>query len=190
MTVHVHNSLKKTTLNRLQHTGSSDDDELKHLKESIEKLQSDLEAHKLVAKTSQEYHLEMVKRCTTQWRRIAELQGKTALSPEEEKELSRLKQLFSLTIGADYQMSKFVPSWGTSPQPGSTYYLQKLSHNIFGIDNYYTSESSIYIFDERLGPKNLDHTISYFHHYLSNVPSWIKRVHIFLDNAGSTNKNA
>ena len=73
-----------------------------------------------MAKKSHEYHLEMVKRCTTQWRRIAELQGMTVLSPEEEEELSRLKQLFSLTTGADYQMSKLVPSWGMSPQPGST----------------------------------------------------------------------
>ena len=47
----------------------------------------------------------------------------------------------------------------------------------------------MYIFDERLGPKNSDHTISYLNHYLSEIPSWIKRVHIFLDNAGSTNKN-
>ena len=86
-------------------------------------------------------------------------------------------------------MSKLIPSWGMSPQPGSTYYLQKLSHDIFGIVNHSNAESRVYIFDERLGPKNSDHTISYLNHYLSEIPSWIKRVHIFLDNAGSTNKN-
>ena len=62
---------KQTTLNRLQHTGSSDDERLKPLKESIEELHLDLEAPKLMAKKSHEYHLEMVKRCTTQWKRIA-----------------------------------------------------------------------------------------------------------------------
>ena len=38
----------------------------------------------------------------------------------------------------------------------STYYLQKLSHNIFGIDNHSTKKSNIDIFDERLGSKNTD----------------------------------
>ena len=45
---------KQTTLNRLQHTGSSDDEQLKHLKGSIEELQLDLEAHKLIAKKPHE----------------------------------------------------------------------------------------------------------------------------------------
>ena len=146
---------KQTTLNRLQHTGSSDDEELKHLKDSIERLQSDLEAHKLMAKNSHEYHLEMVKRCTTRCKRIADLQGKTALSPEEEEELSRLQQLFSQTIGADYHMSKLVPSWGMSPQPGSTYYLQKLSHDIFGIDDYSTKKVEHLHFRGTIGSQEL-----------------------------------
>ena len=37
--------------------------------------------------------------------------------------------------------------------------------------------------------KNSDHTISYISHYLTTIPLWIKRIHLFLDNAGSTNKN-
>lgn len=41
---------KQTTLNRLQHTDSSDDEELNYLKGSIEELQSNLEVHKLMAK--------------------------------------------------------------------------------------------------------------------------------------------
>ena len=40
-----------------------------------------------------------------------------------------------------------------------------------------------------VGPKNTDHTISYIIHFLSTLPSWIKRIHLFLDNASSTNKN-
>ena len=48
----------------------------------------------------------IVRWCTTQWKRIVELQGMTALSPEKEEELStvpRLKELLSPMIGADYQ---------------------------------------------------------------------------------------
>ena len=76
---------KQTTLNRLQHTSSTDDEELKCLKESVENLQSDLEAHKLIAQKSHKYYIEMVNRCATQWKRIAELQEKESLSDEKRK---------------------------------------------------------------------------------------------------------
>ena len=66
-------------------------------------------------------------------------------------------------------MCKLVPYWGLSPQPGSTYYLQKLNHDIFGIVNHAQNSSSVYLFDERVGPKNTDHTISYLCDYFSKL---------------------
>ena len=39
---------------------------------------------------------------------------------------------------------------------------------------------------------NTDHTISYLMHYLKSsgkVPSWVRGVHVFMNNAGSKNKN-
>ena len=48
------------------------------------------------------------------------------------------------------------------------------------------------LFDERIGPKNTDHTISLLTYYIQHsglVPHWIKCVCIFMDNATSTNKN-
>ena len=89
-------------------------------------------------------------------------------------------------------MSKLLPYWGESPQPGSTYYLQKLTHDLFGLVNHATRSSAVYIFDERVGPKNTDHTLSYITHYLlkqAKLPSWVRRIHIFMDNTVSTNKN-
>lgn len=86
-------------------------------------------------------------------------------------------------------MSKLVPYWGQSPQPASTYYLQKLSHDIFGIVNHATNNSAVYLFDERVGPKNTDHTVSYLSHYISQLPDWMRRIHLFLDNTCSTNKH-
>ena len=50
----------------------------------------------------------------------------------------------------------------------------------------------MYLLSELIGRKNTDHTISYLLHYLKStgkVPEWVRRVHLFLDNAGSTNKN-
>jgi len=90
-------------------------------------------------------------------------------------------------------MQKLVPYCGFSSQPGSTYYLQKLSNDIFGIVDYRHNCSTIYVFDETVGPKNTVHTVSFLMQYIrygKSLPSWVKRVHIFLDNTGSTNKNA
>ena len=81
-------------------------------------------------------------------------------------------------------MQKLVPYWGFSPQPGSTYYQQKLSHDIFGIVNHGTEKTALYIFDETAGPKNTDHTVSYLEHYVCHSgkdPVWVRRVHFYLD---------
>ena len=46
--------------------------------------------------------------------------------------------------------------------------------------------------NETTGPKNTDHTILYFMHYLKSsgkVPSWVRSIRVFMDNASSTNKN-
>ena len=110
----------------------------------------------------------------------------------DEEERASLQRRFTLTLSVDYQMSKLVPHWGFSPQPGSTYYFQKLSHDILGIVNHSDKTSCIYIFDECTGPKNTDHTVSYMTNYLCDsgiVPTWVRRLHLFLDNACSTNKN-
>ena len=181
---------KQTTLNRILQTGSSSEEDVESLKEEIKSLQSALEEHKTIALRSHQSHQETTKRCCEQWQSIQSMEALPSLTDDQMEELDKLKQKFTLTLSADYQMSKLVPSWGLSPQPGSTYYLQKLSHDIFGIVNHATGHSAIYIFDERCGPKNTDHTISYIYHYLSTLPSWIRRVHLYLDNAGSTNKNA
>ena len=93
-------------------------------------------------------------------------------------------------IASDYQMSKLVPYWGQSPQPGSTYYLQKLSHDIFGIVNHVTKKTTVYMCDERVGPKSTHHTVSYITHFISQLPQWLRQIHLFLGNTSATNKNS
>ena len=85
-------------------------------------------------------------------------------------------------------MGKLVPYWGMTAQLGCTYYLQKLNHDLFGIVNHESNLSTVYLFNETVGPKNTDHTISYLSDYLSKLPTWVRRIHLFLDNASSTNK--
>ena len=75
---------------------------------------------------------------------------------------------------------------------GSTYYLQKVSYNVFGMVDHQKEGGHVYVMSEIVGPKNTEHTISYLLHYLETtgkVPEWVRQVHLFLDNAGSTNKN-
>ena len=108
------------------------------------------------------------------------------------EELQSAQHCFTLTISADYQQSKLIPSWGRSEQPGLTYYLQKVSHDILGIVDHSSDESTVYLFDERIGPMNTDHTVpfvTHFWHTVSQQHPWINRLAIFLDKTTSTNKN-
>ena len=107
-------------------------------------------------------------------------------------ELTEAQRTFTLVLSADYQQSKLIPHWGQSEQPGSTYYLQKLSFDIFGLVDHRDNLKDITIFDETIGPKNTDHTISFLSRYITQVRTdhpWIKHACIFLDNPGSTNKD-
>ena len=180
---------KQTVINRLQHASQSSPEEVQKEQSDLEELNQQHENHKQAAQASHTYYTTLIKRCSEQWSEIATLEEKQALSEEEKEHLISLKSQFTLVICADYQMAKLVPYWGQAAQPGSTYYLQKLSHDIFGIVDHGSGSSKVYLFDERAGLKNTDHTILYLTHYISSLPSWIHRVHIFLDNTCSTNKN-
>ena len=108
------------------------------------------------------------------------------------EELASKKHTFTLIISVDYQQSKLIPYWGSSAQPGSTYYLQKVSHDVFGLVDHRDGQQHTTLFDERIGPKNTDHTISIIQSYIDKVTAlhpWIRRVLLFLDNAANTNKN-
>lgn len=75
---------------------------------------------------------------------------------------------------------------------GMTHYLQKMSYDIFGVVDCRDLKCYVYLAPETIGLKNSDHTMSYLHHFITEsgaVPQWVKRIHVFLDNAGSTNKN-
>ena len=182
---------QQTTLNRIRQSGSAEVETQKRIEENIAELQELLKKHKQEAAKSLAQYQDMTSRCQSQWKDIMLLETKSERSTEDEAKLQELRDSFTLVLSADYQMGKLLPSWCKSPQPSSTYYYQKLSCDILGIVDHREGNAACYTFDERVGPKNSDHTISYILHYIKseNVPSCIKRVHLFMDNAGSTNKN-
>lgn len=56
-----------------------------------------------------------------------------ARTAEQIADLQKKQHAFSLVLSADYQQAKLIPYWGFTAQPGSTYYLQKVSHDLLGI---------------------------------------------------------
>ena len=175
---------------RLVQSGPSSMAEIEQVEEQKRQLQLSLDSHKEKAQDSHECHTEAVKRCKDNWQRIVELEKQPDADTNEE--LKYLKESFILVVCADYQQSKLIPYWGYSPQPGMTYYLQKMSFDVFGIIDCRDDKAYVYLVPETIGPKNTDHTLSYVTHYLCEsgaVPEWVTCVHLFLDNACSTNKN-
>ena len=174
--------------NRLKQSGSARAEDIQAAETNKAQAELLVSNHREVARESLKYYKEMKMRCASDWKEIQELQK----SSDNSARLEELQHKFTLILSADYQMSKLLPYWGSSQQPSSTYYMQKASYDLFGIVDHRTEAGFVYLFSECIGPKNTDHTFSYLLHYLKSsghVPGWIKRVQVFLDNAGSTNKN-
>ncbi len=180
---------RQTKINRWLQSSNADPNDVMRVEDEIKSLKQALENHRQKAQKSHQYYLETKARCSSEWNEIVALEEKSTLSDDEKVQLAGFNVKFNLVLSADYQMQKLIPYWGRSAQPGSTYYLQKLNHDVFGIVNHASTRSAVYVFDERVGPKNTDHTVSYLTDYLSKLPRWITRVHLFLDNTSSTNKN-
>ena len=185
-------SWNQAITNRMQQSGSASEVEMRAIESAKSDLEEKLREHKSTATKAREFFNTSTVRCKEKWARISQLTEKGVLSRREKDELASAKHCYTHTISADHQQSKLIPSWGRTEQPGSTYYLQKVSHDIFGIVDHSVDKSSVYVFDERIGPKNTDHTISFLTHHwnvLSQQYPWIHRLAVFLDNATSTNKN-
>ena len=177
---------------RLRQSGSASADNVQSYERSISDTEEELKGHKLSATQSQTFYRETTSKCAENWKFIASLAAKSSRPSEEQQELDAKKHAFTLVVSADYQQSKLIPYWGYSAQPGSTYYLQKVSHDVFGVVDHHDNQQYITLFDERIGPKNTDHTISIMQGHLETITGrhpWIRRVLIFLDNAANTNKN-
>ena len=110
----------QTTLNCLLHSGSASAEEIERLKNEISDLNQEHETHRDEAQKSHSYYAEVTARCTAEWNEIIALEEKETLTEEKRSKLSGLKGKFNLVISVDYQMSKLVPYWGLSAQPGST----------------------------------------------------------------------
>ena len=89
-----------------------------------------------------------------------------------EVELTLLKCKFVLLLSADYQISSPLGTVTTARL--NLLPIQKFNHDVLGIVNHADKTS-----DERVGPKNTDHAVSYISNSLcesSLVPAWVRKV--------------
>jgi len=170
---------------RLQQEGNGNEDEIRENKALAESYGLLLEEHRLDAANELEHYRLQTKKSRSLYHDIGQLQKKV-----EKTKLQELKGQITFTFSLDYQQSKLTPHWSFSAQPSETYYLRKLSHNIFGIVDHTLAQNAVYVLDERTGgAKNADITISLIDHYIhQQIPSWVRHLCLFMDNA-ATNKN-
>jgi len=180
----------ETIAKRLRQEGNSAEGDIRENEALAESYRMLLEEHKLDATNELIHYRQQINDSHSTYSKTMMLWSKKTKSKTEETKLRKLIDQTVFTLSLDYQQSKLTPYWGFSPQPSETYYLRKLSHNIFGIVNHTLSQNAIYIVNERIaGPKNADMTISLLDHYiLHNLPSWTRHLCLFMDN-GATNKS-
>lgn len=133
-------------------SGSSSAEVIEELKSNKEDLEKSMAEHRTTARESLQYYREMKQKCEQQWKDINQLES-TPSSSERDESLQVLQSTFTLLLSADYQMSKLLPFWGHSAQPSSTYYLQKVSYDIYGIVDHRDESGHLYILNETVGPK-------------------------------------
>ena len=147
---------QQTTLNQIRQSGSASVKDQLSIEAEIKCLGDSLEEHHMRARLSHEHYIEQ-SAVKSQWRRSEKWMMKKGLP---------CNTWLTLTLSADYQMTKLVPHWGFSPQPGSTYYFHKLSHDILGIVNHSDKTSCIYIFRWAHRPEK-HRPYCFVHHQLS-----------------------
>ena len=185
-------SRHQAILKRLLQSGSSNEQEMRDVQASIQSSERDLHQHKDEASAARDFYNNMTSRCKADWQKITTLTSAENPSQETISELTVARHTFTLVVSADYQQCKLFPHWGRTEQPGSTYYQQKISYDVFGLVDHRDDSNFTWLFSETIGPKNTDHTIAFLLLYIEQVTSelpWLRRVCVFLGNAGSTNKN-
>ncbi|MCP4550775.1 MAG: hypothetical protein GY834_01770, partial [Bacteroidetes bacterium] len=175
---------------RLLENGNCDEEEIRENQALAESYGILLEEHKMDAGNELQHYREKTAECRNLYRTIEKPRKRLSKTKGDGTKRRELEKKLIFCLSVDYQQSKLTPHWGFSAQPSETYYLRKLSHNIFGIVDHALGEDTVYVLDERVGgAKNGDITISLVDNYINEkLPSWARRLCLFSDN-GATNKN-
>ena len=150
---------QRQIIKRLHQSGSASAEKVQTKEHTVE-LERELKDHRASASESQTFYRETVTKCLETWKVIESLMAKTALI-EEEEELASKKHVFTLVLSADYQQSILIGEALHSPV------IYKRCHMMCTVS--WDGQQYITLFDERIGPKNTDHTISITQSYIEKV---------------------
>lgn len=175
---------------RLQLHYNGDEERMRELQNLAESYRLLLEEHQMEANRELHHYRQRTRQSRSSYGEMRGIQCKENQSIEDMRRLEKMENEMTFTLSSDFQQSKLIPHWGNTLQPGETYYLRKLAHNIFAIINHTVAEKTVYVSDERAcATKNVDLTISLIDHYIQDkVPDWIRHLCLYMDN-GPTNKN-
>lgn len=197
--INSHRQAALQTASRMHGTASQEI--IEYYKELAESYSIYKEEHLKEANKARDVFEESRKKSRSQAIAIQEIEDRTVSAfdrvaqineiTQQKIELHKLKHDFIHVICGDFMQSANLPYWGESPQPGKTYYQKKIVYDVFGIVDNSWNHKYVYVSHERAaGTKNSNHTVNYFHHYFNKfVPSWVRKIEVWLDNAGATNKN-
>ena len=130
---------------RLAQSGNATEAEILFNEEVMSELKEKKRQHSTNAANARKFYNESIQKCREAWIEIQSILGIpiSERTQEETSKLLALQHLFTVVISADYQQAKLIPHWGRSAQPGSTYYLQKVSIEIFGIVDHRNEETHV-----------------------------------------------
>ena len=120
--------------NRMQQSGSAVEVEMRAMESAKADLEEELRQYKSTATKAREFYKASTDRCKQQWEKSCNLLGKVYYQ-EVRRTSWRVPSIATPT-----------PSVLTtnSQSSGSTYYLQKVSHDIFGIVDHSIKKSTVY----------------------------------------------
>ena len=194
-----HRQAALQTANRI--SGTASQEIIEYYEELAESYSIYKEEHLKEANLAREVFEESKKKSRSQAITIEEIEDRLVKANDRVAQINEVTQLkrqwhklkhdFTHVLCCDFMQSANLPHWGSSPQPGKTYYQKKMVYDIFGIVDESWNRKYVYVSHERTtGTKNSNLTHNYFHHYFNKfVPSWVRKIEVWLDNAGATNKN-
>ena len=173
-------SRARQTINRLRQSGHSSEVSIHTQEDLISKYTTLLQYHKNEAQNGLEYYNKLANETKFCYQRILKMQQQSTCY-----HLQTMQEDFTAFISADYMMSKNLPYWGDSAQPGKSYYMMKLVCDVFGIVDHSTDSNYTYICDElAAGSKSSDHTLTFLNHFVeTHIEKWVTQLCLCLDNA-------
>ena len=95
-------------------------DKIEQQKLKLIKFKDDLQKHKDDVQDALEFYYKLTVETQAEYVQITSLLANEQRSEAANAMLTKLQEVYSAFVSADYMMSKNLPFWGESPQPAKT----------------------------------------------------------------------